>query len=287
MSREVCSKCTRPPCVCFCDLIPSVKMTPSFQIHCIQHPNEAKRKALSSVPLLNHSLNNFTLEITKETMLPSVDTECHQVLLFPGPNAVDLQDLKCIQKLKVVVVDGTWKEAKKLVQENSVLQALPRVIITCNNSSLYGTLRREPKSGCVSTLEAVAQAITVLDGNDTIQQTLLGMFEKIVARQNEYVQAGKETNLAYYNGVAKPEQERNKVEAIVPEENDNTVQEYILYSVETQLNGKVQWIQHQDAFISTYSQAMRRCVEANVNRKRGERFGVVLKATFLKKSSQL
>ncbi|EQC29896.1 hypothetical protein SDRG_12440 [Saprolegnia diclina VS20] len=281
--REVCVGCDRPPCVCYCDLLPSPRLSPGFRIHCIQHPNEAKRKALSSVPLLAHALDDFTLEVGDVASAPPSEYRRQRVLLFPGPTATLLMP-RDIANLELVVVDGTWKEAKRIVHQSESLQALPRVLIACEGASLYGTLRKEPKDGCVSTLEAVAQAITVLTGNASIQASLVSLFGAVVGRQTAYVNAGKQANAAYYNGVPKPERARTLARANVGHEAiDADVREYVLYATETRLDGSSRWHIVDDAFVSTYSAAMRLCVERNVGRKRGDRVGVVLKATFDKR----
>ncbi|KDO22748.1 hypothetical protein SPRG_21097 [Saprolegnia parasitica CBS 223.65] len=283
--REVCIGCDRPPCVCYCDLLPSPRLSPGFRIHCVQHPNEAKRKALSSVPLLAHALDNFTLEVADVASAPPPDDRRQRVLLFPGPTATLLSP-RAIANLELVVVDGTWKEAKRIVHMSPSLQALPRVLIACDSASLYGTLRKEPKDGCVSTLEAVAQAITVLSGDAAIQATLLSLFGSVVGRQTAYVDAGKQANAAYYNGVPKPERTRTLACAkVVDEAMDADVREYVFYMTETRLDGSSRWHLVGDAFRSTYSAAMRLCVESNIARKRGDRIGVVLKATYEKRSA--
>src|SRR3954449_12670499 len=48
------------------------------------------------------------------------------VLLYPGPEARDILREPPPGPATLVVVDGTWSQAKTVVRDNPVLQALPR-----------------------------------------------------------------------------------------------------------------------------------------------------------------
>ncbi|KAF0692524.1 Aste57867_16408 [Aphanomyces stellatus] len=274
--RAVCPTCKRPLSVCFCDLIPSPKLTTRFHIHCIQHPNEAKRKALSSVPLLEHALAQFTLEVaTQTTMLQ--DDSSPTVLLFPGPDATILSPTSLRSNLTLVVVDGTWKEAKKIVQHDPRLQSLPRVLVHCDQASLYGTLRKEPLDGCVSTLEAVAEAISVLEGQRDTQATLLRAFGTAVARQQAYVNAGLERNKEFYGGVPKPVPAMQSAAVALPvvDDHDAVAAGYRFYRIERDVAGQ-RCVFHEERFHGTYAEAMVASAALNEGRPRGRRYGVRL-----------
>ena len=55
----------------------------------------------------------------------------------------------------VVVLDGTWKEAKTLWWRNPWLLKLRRLVLNPQRKSRYGRIRREPRREALSTLEAV------------------------------------------------------------------------------------------------------------------------------------
>ena len=48
--------------------------------------------------------------------------------------------------------------------------------------SLYGNLRKEARPDAVSTLEAVALALSVLEHDDTVRERLLAPFRELVRR---------------------------------------------------------------------------------------------------------
>ncbi|ETW04211.1 hypothetical protein H310_04553 [Aphanomyces invadans] len=269
-ARQTCDVCGRPPCVCFCGVIPLPKLKTRFNVHCIQHPNEAKRKALSSVPLLQHSIENFTLEVATSTKLTH-DSDEVVLLLFPGPTATVLSTANWRPNLTLVVVDGTWKEAKKIVHNDPVLQSLPRVVVQSTATSLYGALRKEPMDGCLSTLEAVAQAISDLEGQTSTEEILLAAFESVVARQLDFLNAGIQRTLAIFDGIPKPSPVLQEVVVSVPEEaGDESWYEF--YKVQRNVAQTKETL-HGVPFYGTHSQAIAQLAQLNAGRTRGNRFG--------------
>ena len=60
----------------------------------------------------------------------------------------------------LVVLDGNWAQAKALWWRNAWLTKLRRFVVVPNGPSLYGNLRQEARPDAVSTLEAVALALS-------------------------------------------------------------------------------------------------------------------------------
>jgi DTW domain-containing protein len=81
----------------------------------------------------------------------------------------------------VVVLDGTWKEAKTLWWRNPWLLKLQRLVLNPRHRSRYGRVRREPRREAQSTLEAVALLLKHLDGGPEIEATLLGALDRLIA----------------------------------------------------------------------------------------------------------
>ena len=77
------------------------------------------------------------------------------VLLYPGKGR-HRRDARPADRgqSRLVVVDGTWWQARKLVRENPRLSALPRYAFTPPEPSQY-RIRREPQETYVSTIEAL------------------------------------------------------------------------------------------------------------------------------------
>jgi tRNA-uridine aminocarboxypropyltransferase len=81
----------------------------------------------------------------------------------------------------VVVLDGTWKEAKTLWWRNPWLLKLRRLVLNPQRKSRYGRIRREPRREALSTLEAVALLLKYLDGGPEVEARLLDALDRLIA----------------------------------------------------------------------------------------------------------
>jgi DTW domain-containing protein len=81
----------------------------------------------------------------------------------------------------VVLVDGTWKEAKTLWWRNPWLLKLRRLVLNPQRQSRYGRIRREPRREALSTLEATALLLSHLDGGPEVAAALLGALDRLLA----------------------------------------------------------------------------------------------------------
>jgi len=103
-------------------------------------------------------------------------------VLFPGAAAVDVAALPRDAPLTLIVLDGTWWQARKLLRLNPRLAALPRVAFTPRQLSDY-RIRRQPAEHCVSTIEALAETLSALEPDGGPFERLLDPFRAMVARQ--------------------------------------------------------------------------------------------------------
>ncbi len=111
------------------------------------------------------------------------------MLLWPGEGARDLAEHTPSLPATLVVVDGTWSTAKKLVERNAVLRSLPRVRIAPARPSRY-RIRREPRAECLSTVEAISYALGLLEGAPDKYSGMLAAFERMVDIQIEHERRG-------------------------------------------------------------------------------------------------
>jgi DTW domain-containing protein YfiP len=82
----------------------------------------------------------------------------------------------------IVVLDGNWAQAKALWWRNAWLTRLRRFVVVPDGPSLYGTLRKEARPDAVSTLEAVALALSVLESDPALREKLLAPFRALIAK---------------------------------------------------------------------------------------------------------
>lgn len=124
------------------------------------------------------------------------------ILLYPGPNARDLAVESPPGPVTLCVLDGTWWQAKKLFQQNPKLARLPRYRLAPERPSRY-RIRREPAQHCVSTIEAIAQALDLLEPGGFDAEVLLKPFDAMVEHQLRYMGASTSRRHALYRGKPK------------------------------------------------------------------------------------
>jgi len=82
----------------------------------------------------------------------------------------------------IIVLDGTWSKAKSLWWRNPWLIKLNRMSLQPTQPSIYGRLRAEPRREYVSTLEAVAGALTTCGESPDIEKGLSRVFRTLMQR---------------------------------------------------------------------------------------------------------
>jgi hypothetical protein len=85
----------------------------------------------------------------------------------------------------LIALDGNWAQAKALWWRNAWLTKLRRFVVVPDVPSLYGDLRREARPDAVSTLEAVALALQVLEGDAAVREKLLVPFRALLAKARQ------------------------------------------------------------------------------------------------------
>lgn len=182
MPRPTCSRCQRPLSHCLCPLIPDLDSRTRVLI--LQHPSEVGH-ALNTARLAALGLRNTELRVGEVfDDLPSMlaPPGYQACLLFPGEETVALSAYAPSDKpLQLVVPDGTWRKARKLLYLNPLLATLPRVSLSAAAPSRY-RLRKAPEEGALSTIEAIVAALDVLEAPARFD-ALLRLFEALIDRQ--------------------------------------------------------------------------------------------------------
>lgn len=149
MSRPQCSRCLRPITHCLCPLIPSLDSR--TRVLLLQHPSEVNH-ALNTARLAALGLNNAQLVVGEvfEDLATLLNPPGYQArLLFPAEDAQPLQGYTPgDQPLLLVVPDGTWRKARKLLHLNPLLSALPRVTLAEGGVSRYRLRKALAQAPC-------------------------------------------------------------------------------------------------------------------------------------------
>ena len=80
----------------------------------------------------------------------------------------------------IVLLDGTWKEAKTLWWRNPWLQKLRRLVLNPREAAHYGRVRHEPRREALSTLEAAALALRHLENRPEIEAALIDRLDRLI-----------------------------------------------------------------------------------------------------------
>lgn len=186
--RPTCLRCRRPKKVCWCDaLAPQPSRT---RVVFVQHPLEA-RVPISTCRMAHLSLPNSELHVAlRAEGNARLEALCRQEgtwVLFPSDDATPLEALPRPPQ-NLVVVDGTWDNARKVVKNSPLLAALPRIGFRPSRPGNY-RIRREPAEHCLSTIEAVAHVLGRLEGAPHKFDGMLAAFDAMVDRQLDFIEA--------------------------------------------------------------------------------------------------
>ena len=183
MPRPRCERCQRPLDHCLCPLIPALDSR--TRVILLQHRSESTH-ALNTARLAALGLKNAELRVGEvfEGLPALLATPGYRpALLFPGDQARVLAPYQQAhdEPLLLIVPDGTWRKARKLLYLNPLLEALPRVTLGAVAPSRY-RLRKAPEAGALSTIEAVVAALNALEQPASFD-ALLAPFEALIEGQ--------------------------------------------------------------------------------------------------------
>jgi len=174
LARPTCYRCDKPEVACICGTLREVaNQTP---VWVVQHPRE-RRHPLGTARIARLGLERVELVVTAGSD-PAPSLPPGAGLLYPGG-----QELDSDRELgALVVIDGTWPQAKSLYRRCAWLRELPRYALTPRQLSRY-RLRREPAPHCVSTIEAIVEALRRLEPQTPKLDGLLDAFDAMIDRQ--------------------------------------------------------------------------------------------------------
>lgn len=189
--RARCPRCERPQSTCLCGWVTPVAN--QAQVLVLQHPGEV-RQAKGSAKLLQMSLARCAVQVGETFDQAVLHGWLHEppaatLLLYPGNSdlpqpalAPSVNGLSNASRTRLVILDGTWRKSLKMLHLNPGLQALPRLALHTAAASRY-LVRKAPRPGQLSTLEACCQALAQLEQAPERYAPLLDAFDRFVAAQ--------------------------------------------------------------------------------------------------------
>ena len=202
-----CPHCGKPVPLCICDSVTPIENRISLLI--LLHPQEQDR-ALGTARLTARHFPNAVVKIglswpslSKALGRPVHDPSRWAVLYLGSAKVEDIDtdaEIVAINRKGemeegqrailngiegVVLLDGTWSQAKALWWRNAWMLKCQRVILGPKHPSRYGQLRKEPRRDGLSTIEAAGMLIGALERRPDITATLEESFGRMLARYRE------------------------------------------------------------------------------------------------------
>ncbi|NGX95172.1 MAG: DTW domain-containing protein [Candidatus Afipia apatlaquensis] len=200
---EECTRCGKPLPLCICDSVTPIRNR--IELLILQHPQEQDR-ALGTARLTAQHFEKVTHKIglswpsLSKALGRTVDPQDWAVLYLGSAKVADLatdRDVVAIDRkgeieehqrqiLKdiegVVLLDGTWSQAKALWWRNAWMLKCRRIILGPSHPSLYGKLRKEPRRDGLSTIEAAGMVLSRLEGRADIETELNATFQRMLTQ---------------------------------------------------------------------------------------------------------
>lgn len=192
MSRY-CSQCGKARKACICDNI--VALDSQVELIILQHPTEEHRP-MGTARILSLSLVNSRLLVGEDfrehgelnQLLAEPDVE--HFVLYPSDVSLSAAGvaLPIEKKIRIILLDGTWKKAFKMWQLNTQLHHLPCLHLPEDLKGNY-RIRKAPSENALSTVEAGFHVLSMMQPEKDFSP-LLDAFEAMVDYQIQQMPAG-------------------------------------------------------------------------------------------------
>ncbi len=171
MSRAVCEKCQFSATTCLCDDL--VKVENSLSIIILQHPSELKvtKNTAKLLPLCTEHCTLVQGQSSSDFTILNTLPQATTALLYPDPDAILIDQVSeqsqifSQQLTHLIVIDGTWKKAFKILQLTPRLTTFKKISFATIPPNRY-RIRKAPRPDSLSTLEAVAHSLMLIEQLD-------------------------------------------------------------------------------------------------------------------------
>ncbi|MGQ3055005.1 MAG: tRNA-uridine aminocarboxypropyltransferase [Roseateles sp.] len=171
MPRQVCPRCERPAPTCLCATLPAPPLAHRTELLILQHPAEAAH-AKNTATLLTLGLRSARL--LRGEAFDAALARPGTALLYPG----DGGSAAPVDVSRLILLDGSWRQSRRLLATNPWLAALPRLALSAQVSRYV--IRRAHRPGQLSTLEAGLHALALLEGGPERFEPLWTAFDAFV-----------------------------------------------------------------------------------------------------------
>ena len=192
----LCSKCGYLQNSCMCNFFEK-KFDTETKITLLIHYKEYIR-ITNTGKLIQISLKNMNIVKIGEKENP-IDKNLDKIILknylnivlFPTANIelnkfiADNKKTSNKKKINLIIPDGTWRQASKIIRHNNELAKLIKVKLPLSLSSDRNndySLRKNLTKDRTSTFEAISKSIGILENNKTLENKLLKIYNFFISK---------------------------------------------------------------------------------------------------------
>ena len=176
-TKDPCPGCALHKVRCICAVIPSLDL--KTKVTLIIHARELKRTTntgtLALKALVNSEMRVRGREHSRADHSDLLSPAYETYILFPSEDALDLEEISPRKPVQLIVADGNWRQAAKVNHRYPEFGSIPRVKINHRNEATEH-LRKEHFESGMSTLEAIARALKIIEGEE-VGRILLGLYD--------------------------------------------------------------------------------------------------------------
>ncbi len=180
--RDECYRCFRAASVCICDRVP--RLSNRTGVIVLQHHREVLHP-IGTARIARLGMQNVSIHVARRQQQLAIDVAPPEncSVLYPAADAVDVAELTPEKRPShLIVLDGTWSQARRMYRANPWLHELPHLAIDPAAPSRY-RVRKQPRAGCLSTIEALVCALRVIEPETRGFGQLLDVFDSMVKEQ--------------------------------------------------------------------------------------------------------
>ena len=185
VGRATCYRCFRPKVGCICTLVRQVANQTHVLI--VQHPRERKHP-FGTARIAKLGLRSVEVVMAQkeypdgDLWVPHRDVQ-NAAVLYPSRTATTLGKGEPVSFDTLVVIDGTWSEARKLLHITPWMRALPCVALEPPRPGNYRIRKAKNPDVEVSTIEAIAYALGHLEPTTEGIDGLVEDFDAVIDHQ--------------------------------------------------------------------------------------------------------
>jgi len=175
-----CERCGLPARFCLCAELPRLRVRTRLVV--VMHRREPW-KSSNTARLALAMIADAERVIVGARDRPSDAAQLQprrRLLLYPFEGAEELCPAHAGSADVLIVPDGTWSQARRLARRIAATAGVTVVRLPAGPPSRY-RLRRNARPGTVSTFEAIARGLALLEG-PAVQEAMLPWLEEFVRR---------------------------------------------------------------------------------------------------------